>query len=100
SASGREIPIEPSGDPVCCPVRILDEFLLSDSWDEGDFVFRSSFRGRGKLSSATISALVKKVAEDAGFKGKFSSHSIRIGGATAAVMGGMSMEQIRSIGHW
>jgi len=48
----------------------------------------------------SISAVVKRVAEHAGLDGNYSGHSLRIGGATAAVAGGMSMEQIRAIGGW
>ena len=36
----------------------------------------------------------------AGFTTKVSSHSLRIGGATAAMMAGISREQIMSIGGW
>ncbi len=50
------------------------------------------------MSVASISAVVKRVAEHAGLDGNYSGHSLRIGGATAAVAGGMSMEQIRAIG--
>jgi hypothetical protein len=47
-------------------------------------------------------AIVKRVAQYAGLVGRYSGHSLRIGGATAALQGRimMSMEQIRSIGNW
>lgn len=100
SGEGREISLEASGDAVSCPVKVINEFLASDNWKPEDFLFRSTFSKRGKLSVSAISNLVKQVALSAGLQGKFSSHSLRIGGATAGMMGGLTMEQIRSIGHW
>jgi integrase len=100
SGEGREITLEATGDLVTCPVRVISEFLTSDTWSQDDFLFRSAFGKRGKLSISSVSNLVKQVAKDAGLDGKFSSHSLRIGGATAGMLGGLTMEQIRSIGHW
>jgi integrase len=100
-AVGREIAIEPSFDEVTCPVKLLEEFLASDTWNLDDFLFRSAVIGRRvPLKVSSISELVKQAAKAGGLQGKFSSHSLRIGGATAGMMGGLSMEQIRSIGHW
>jgi hypothetical protein len=99
-ASGCEIPIESSGDFWTDPVKVLDEFFAGRQFQDDDFVFQSA-KGRGKqISTNGISQLVKRLAADAGFKGRFSSHSLRIGGATSAMMGGMSLEQIMSIGNW
>ncbi len=53
-----------------------------------------------QLSGQAVSAIVKRVAKNAGLVGRYSGHSLRIGGATAALQGGMTMEQIRSIGDW
>jgi len=100
AAEGREITVEASGDLVSCPVKVITEFLESDNWDPNDFLFRSTFKKQGKLSVSAVSNLVKQVATEAGLEGRFSSHSLRIGGATAGMMGGLTMEQIRSIGHW
>ncbi len=52
------------------------------------------------ISGQTVNAVVKRVATHAGLVGRYSGHSMRIGGATAALQGGMSMEQIRAIGGW
>ena len=35
-----------------------------------------------------------------GIEGKFSGHSLEIGGAVVAMMGGMTMAQIRAFGGW
>ena len=71
-----------------------------DNWSgkENDFLFTSVISK--KISMSLVSSVVKEAALLAGLSGKFSSHSLRIGGATAAMMGGLSMEQIHSIGHW
>jgi hypothetical protein len=47
-----------------------------------------------------VNTLVKKVAVVAQLKGRYTGHSLRIGGATAALKGGLSIDQIRSIGDW
>ncbi len=52
------------------------------------------------MNTASISSVVKRVAHYAGLKGRYTGHSLRIGGATAAMQGGMTMAQIRSIGDW
>jgi len=49
---------------------------------------------------SAISSIVVKMATKAGFVGKFSSHSLRIGGASAAVKGGLTVEQVKAIGGW
>jgi len=97
-AVGVRIAIEPSGDPLTCPVLLLEEYLASKIWEPGDFLFTNS-KG-GQISSGAISKLVKRMVESAGFEGRYSSHSLRIGGATAAMEGGLTLEQIMSIGNW
>jgi site-specific recombinase XerD len=80
-------------------VRILDQYLGEFDLQQEDWLF-PSMRGRGAISSQAVNALVKRVAQHAGLEGRYSGHSMRIGGATAALQGGMTMEQIRSIGEW
>jgi hypothetical protein len=43
---------------------------------------------------------VKKVAKEAGAPGRFASQSLRIGGATAGVAGGLDYAEITAIGNW
>lgn len=99
-AAGAEIPIESSGNPWTDPVKILDEFFEGEKFQTQDLVFQNAKEKDKPLSTNAISQIVKKMALEAGFQGRFSSHSLRIGGATAAMMGGMSLEQIMSIGNW
>lgn len=60
------------------------------------------FLWNGKpLTANTVNKLVKFVAEAAGVPAaNFSTHSLRIGGATAALVAGMSPEVIRVMGRW
>ena len=58
------------------------------------------WRGR-PLTSATVSQLLKFVVEAAGGSAVgLSSHSLRIGGATAALAAGVPPEAIRLMGRW
>ena len=98
-ATGAEIPIESSGNFWTDPVKILDEFFEGENFQPQDLVFQSAKKNK-PITTNAISQIVKRIAAEAGFKGRFSSHSLRIGGATAAMMGGMSLEQIMAIGNW
>lgn len=53
-----------------------------------------------KISVGAVSQIVKRMATHASLAGRFASHSLRIGGATAAMRAGMTMPQIRAIGGW
>ncbi len=92
-AHGFFIPVEPLDSP-CCPIRLLEKYLAirperTPDFPNGtpDFLFLS-VKG-GQLTSAALSSVVKKVAAHCLVKGKFSGHSLRIGGATAAMSGGV-----------
>lgn len=99
TAAGAKIPFEKTGNPVSCPVKILDKFLAAGFWIGNDFLFQD--RGiSGQMSTGAVSAVVKRMADQAGLDGRYSSHSLRIGGATAGMRGGLSLEQIMSIGCW
>lgn len=54
----------------------------------------------GPLSRLAIFSLVRRAAEAAGYDGRFSGHSLRIGGATAAAKAGASMAVIKAVGSW
>lgn len=102
---GHWIKIEPVENSQTCPVRIMKSFLAkfhAESSKE-DFLFFSMKRGsttRRQMTVPAVSSVVKHVASIGGFKGRFASHSLRIGGASAAVAGGLSMAQVKSIGGW
>lgn len=52
------------------------------------------------ISADAVSTIVKTAAEAAGVDGRFTGHSLRIGGATAAAQSGATVEQIRARGDW
>ena len=55
---------------------------------------------KGSLTVSAMTSIVKRFAEHAGLNERYMAHSIRIGGATAAMKGGMTFEQIQAIGGW
>jgi len=64
----------------------------------GNFLF---VRANGRpYTTEHIKDFIRAVAAFAGLKGKFGGHSIRITGACLAVLGGMSLEQVKAIGGW
>ena len=100
---GRTIVVETTGGPFC-PVRAVQDYLRNWPKDPEDAFFpdmgqRGVHRDRG-MSGSAVSQVVKKAADFAGLKGQFSGHSLRIGGATAALAGGATLEQIRAVGDW
>ena len=65
-----------------------------------DFIFPSRIATGKHMSVSTFSKWVKRIAEFAQLKGRYTGHSVRIGGATAAMEGGLTLAQIRAIGDW
>lgn len=96
---GKLIPVDEGVSEDSCPIRLLTKWTDFAGLSPDDPLFPNAHTG--KLgSTAMVSAIVKKMAEVARLEGKFSGHSLRIGGATAAMSGGMSLAMIRSIGGW
>ncbi|CAG8628151.1 5906_t:CDS:2 [Cetraspora pellucida] len=97
-ANRKFIPIEYSNSKYC-PVRLLRRYLAIRPRTSDD---RPLFLSRSKvqLSVGVVGAIVKRIAENAGLQGRFTAHSIRIGGATAAMEAGMSLAQIQAIAGW
>lgn len=98
SGRGKRVPIEPSPDSPTCPLKLLAAYLAVVPGAPDDLLFRS-VRG-APLTTSAISSVVSRLATRAGFTGRFTGYSLRIGGATAAVAAGMTMAQIRSVGDW
>ncbi len=65
----------------------------------GQDSFFKSVRG-APLSPSTVSSICKRIVKLAGRLENVSSHSLWIGGATAALQGGLSKEQIMAVGGW
>jgi hypothetical protein len=54
----------------------------------------------GNISTATISTWLKGIASEFEVEGNYTSHSLRIGTASQAVLAGMSREMIMLVGDW
>ena len=97
----RRVAIDAVGG-MLCPVRLVRDWIALRRGQgalEGDPLFLGD-KG-GTLSTAAISSVVKRMAEWAGaYPEWYSGHSLRIGGATTAALGGLSTAQICAIGDW
>lgn len=93
---GQRVYIEATGTSTC-PVGSMKEYLKLRGDGEG-WLFQQE-EGR-QLSTGAITSIVRRVAAAAGLRGCYSSHSLRIGGATAAMAAGMTKEQVKAIGGW
>ena len=98
AARGKWIPIEPAGGALCV-VRLVCEYMRCYPGVETDPLF-GSVKTKEALAPASVSHAVKEMAAHAGLGAGYSGHSVRIGGAVAALAGGMTEPQIRAIGDW
>jgi len=92
---GRKVRIYASGR-VSCPVRSTIEWLKRAPLNSA-LLFSN---GSCQLSTNIITYYLRMVAREFSCSGQFSSHSLRIGGASALTFGGYSKEQIMAIGDW
>lgn len=83
-----------SGDDQICPVQALRHI-------------RKASRGRkyayatGEIKSAAVAGIIKLAAKKLGFETKnYSTHSVRIGGATALLNAGVDRLAIKLLGRW
>ncbi len=102
AGAGLRLPMEAS-DSSTCPVRLLRRWLavrdrLAVRGAPCDALFLSA-RGSA-LTTSAISAIVRRAAASVGLSGSFSAHSLRIGGATAAMGAGASLATIQAVGGW
>lgn len=90
------MPVEPTGSRFCS-MRLLEKYLRVRPYTVEDKPLFLASKG-GEMSVAAVSAVIKCMIEHAGIKGNFTAYSLRIGSVTAAIKGGMSLTQIRTIG--
>jgi integrase/recombinase XerD len=92
--------VDPSGLPTCpaALVRALIHMRRNQGAQESDLMF-SDVSGR-PLSPSAVSSIVKSVADHAGIEGNFSGHSLRIGGASAALAAGFTVDEVMALGAW
>ena len=99
SGSGQVLCIGSTGDTIC-PVKAMKKYIRARVqlfspgplfiWQHGQFFTRSNFT---TILQATLDA--------AGYNGNaFASHSLRIGGATAAAGAGIDEWKIKLLGWW
>jgi hypothetical protein len=101
----RSVPkrIYSSGDPVACPVLLLHRYYrltqhLPDSHPL--FVFTNARGQSTYLTRPVFNNQIKLLATRAGFKSALSTHSCRVGGATALAALGYTDVQIGLLGRW
>lgn len=106
-------------DPETCPVRALDayrEALREEGRTTGALWIRIDRHGRvappmyrkgvpigdpeGRMTAEAIADVVTRLAEAAGFEGKWTAHSLRRGFATAARKAGHDLVRIGRTGGW
>ena len=96
---GKLIPIDTTSSKTCPATIIWNYYREKVKIARQDDYLFLSVKGK-QLSSGAVSNVVKKVAQNANLQGRFTGHSLRIGGVTAAVTGGLTMAQLRGIGDW
>ena len=96
--SGATVRLSRSGDPNLCAVMALDTFLASRMTPNGP-LFRSQ-TGMA-LTHHRLNYLIQDLAARSGVEsGRYSSHSFRIGAASAAAAAGVPDWKIQALGRW
>ena len=55
---------------------------------------------RGSLSARSVRTILARRIGDAGFEGRVSGHSLRVGSAQSLVRAGASMAELKQAGRW
>ena len=101
---GKQVPLLlVGGGRFLDPVKALKELFERDPVPEHERAATPLFRGMdGKaFSTARVRGVVKKLVElDGGDAKLYGAHSLRIGGATAALAAGVSALVIKAMGRW
>lgn len=90
--NGRSVLIKPTISKSC-PVYLLQKLRALGCYDW-------VFGGNTKLNCSNISRILQTRAKQFGVQGHFTSHSLRIGGASALTFAGYSKEKIQAVGDW
>ena len=91
-----------SGGTLIDPVRAMRRMLEADPVPAEQASTTPLFRlGYGTVAVSQVRAMVKALMSALGLDAtKYGAHSLRIGGATAALAAGMSPATIRAAGRW
>ncbi|KAG6941418.1 hypothetical protein JG687_00019666, partial [Phytophthora cactorum] len=90
-----------SADKLICPVRgarwVLKGAAFFGRWPDDPALSTHA----GGITSESISATIKAAAAQYGLDpGRFSTHSVRIGGATSLLNSGADRLEIKLLGRW
>lgn len=95
---GATVTLTRSADHVLCAVTALDRLLATSTTRQGP-VFQ--FWGGVPLTRPRLNALIRELASRSGLPpGRYSSHSFRIGAASAAAAAGVPDWKIQALGRW
>ena len=94
---GATVRVTPTGDPSLCLVTVLDSLVSATGQREGP-LFR--LQNGVCLSRPRLNRLVRELAARSGAPTNYSSHSFRIGAASAAAAAGIPEWQIQALGRW
>ena len=94
---GATVRVTLTGDPSLCPVTVLDSLVSATGQREGS-LFR--LMNGVCLSRPRLNRLVRELAAHSGAPTNYSSHSFRIGAASAAAAAGIPEWQIQALGRW
>ena len=95
--SGAVARVFPTGDPSLCAVTTMDSYLTSRGLAAGPlFQLQTAALTRQRLNS-----LIRDLASRSGADpSRYSSHSFRIGAASAAAAAGIPDWRIQALGRW
>jgi site-specific recombinase XerD len=88
--------VEATGSATC-PVRLFECYMEWRGLAEG-LLFTT--RTGSMMTPAAITSVCRRIISAVGGEERVSSHSLRIGGATAAIEGGLTKEQVMTVGGW
>ena len=93
---GASITLGATGTNIC-PVKALIAYLKRRGLSKGP-LFR--FENGTPMSRSWFQLRLKKACSISGFSGDFTTHSLRIGAATAAAAAGIPAPMIQKLGRW
>jgi site-specific recombinase XerD len=102
AGEGRIVALPYGSFPDTCPVRTLAAWRAAAGIADGPLFRRLDRHGHllGPMSGQAVSMVIDRAAERAGLSGRYTGHSLRRGGATAARKAGHDLVTIARHGRW
>ena len=92
------VKVDSSSDLNLCPVNAMVQYMEARPTCQGPLFIHFN---KEPLTYFQVNHVLKKAINILGLSAKnFSSHSFRIGAATAASLGGLGDEEIKELGRW